>query len=787
MRPEHLSRHRLNHRPCKVFACSRCPKRFVRLDLYQRHRARHDKGMHFRNTGGVVGGDIQAQTILEEKPSPAALIVAENSPNHVGDPSKGSAMTQVDTRGTGLTTATQLDDRSRGFTAATPQVEDRSRGFSTAPPIEDRSRSFSTVPLVEDRSRGFPTAPQVEDISRSFVPTNGILPPPPPREHYPSPMESSGSMLATLHHQPTIPGAGFTYGSPPDDPETLFFDESANIWDLPDNLEWFFEAPNQNALAMTDPSLAFGLPSFLSPVANLPPFQESLGLPFSMPTTENCWFTVQSRLLQSLSSVQQDLHPHFFNPGNLAMCYNLYFENYHPHFPIIHRPTLVVTEAEPLLLAAIITLGSTLSSDELIYEIGQKIHNNLRWIIFKTGKFEPPCPLWCLQALLLVQAQAKMSSTRKNYEMAHIFHGAIITMMKRGRVYCPSLEPAGNQHTTLDLSWLQWAQQEASRRTAFFAFIMDAQHSSVFGHTPVLSVSDLRLPLPCAESLWECSTATQWHDHSQRIPKSPQFLLTLKGILGKAPPVTTWSDYSRLILLHGFLSLITNMHARESATLGIGSTKTHVKDPSGSYSQMDDWVDIISRAMGVWSFSLLSLEPSLCLEAARPLYRMAYITLHSNIVDFHILARDPALLDNPLSKREWTKAETRLKAWSRRQETKQAVLNSLLLIKETVLTGKRYVAREDNVAARPWCLYIAILLLWCYGQTVEGDPETADSTLPAEEYLARMLTELENGGDVARYAKKTRGLTWSMKYAFKECRWELLQEAYKSLCQLSGT
>jgi hypothetical protein len=47
--------------------------------------------------------------------------------------------------------------------------------------------------------------------------------------------------------------------------------------------------------------------------------------------------------------------------------------------------------------------------------------------------FEPPIPLWCLQALLLVQAYGKMISSRKNYEMAHIFHGAIITVSGLGQ------------------------------------------------------------------------------------------------------------------------------------------------------------------------------------------------------------------------------------------------------------------------------------------------------------------------------------------------------------------
>ncbi|GAA98313.1 uncharacterized protein L969DRAFT_93087 [Mixia osmundae IAM 14324] len=42
-RPDHLSRHRLNHEPVHIYRCERCPKTFVRADLLTRHVERHDK------------------------------------------------------------------------------------------------------------------------------------------------------------------------------------------------------------------------------------------------------------------------------------------------------------------------------------------------------------------------------------------------------------------------------------------------------------------------------------------------------------------------------------------------------------------------------------------------------------------------------------------------------------------------------------------------------------------------------------------------------------------------
>lgn len=241
----------------------------------------------------------------------------------------------------------------------------------------------------------------------------------------------------------TFAGLNFNYGSPPSGPDTLFFDGSANIYDLPEGLDWFFEDPQLDPLPGLDIQTIQPMSphqSFLPPVS----VNHQPSVPILPPLDSASWSIVQARLTESLRGLAPDiLQSCFFLPSNLARCYELYFQNYHEHFPILHRPTLLVTKAEPLLLASIITLGSTRIEDDVVFSIGQKIHDSLRWIIFQvntclfvrvgsliyfqTGKFEPPSPLWCLQALLVLQAQAKMFSTQKHHEMAHVFHGSILT------------------------------------------------------------------------------------------------------------------------------------------------------------------------------------------------------------------------------------------------------------------------------------------------------------------------------------------------------------------------
>ena len=571
--------------------------------------------------------------------------------------------------------------------------------------------------------------------------------------------------------------------------DTLFFDVSATMEDLPDGLEWFFEMPQHGIVAndglvgsATAPLLHTEPVIFESPL-----FSQNAAL-VSPPTANSAWSVVRPKLLMSLSALPPDvLESIFFHPCNLEFCFDLYFEKYHNHFPFLHRPTLSITESPPLLIIAIVTLGSTLATDETIFRIGQRIHDALRWIVFSSGQFEPPAPLWCLQALLLIQAQGKMFSTAKHHEMAHIFHGAILTMMQRGRAPYTTPVPKNSHCSSIRSSWRQWAEDESTRRTSFFAFIMDAQHASVFGHNPVLSVSDVRLPLPCSETLWECSSPESWKEALQHSPKPLQFLPTLKALLGRSLVPSTCSHFSRFILLHGLLSLTTHLLARDCTTLGIERGKVGNRATATPIAQVEDWKDIMSTAINCWSYSLYTLQPSLCLEAAQSIHRVAYITLYTNIADIHVFAKNPILLENHLLRKQYIKAEGRLHSWSKTAEARKAVIHSLLMVKETMFSRRHYRAREDNIAPRPWCLFQAILVLWTFGVMAGGPADEANTILGAEEYVVQVMSSLQNGNSTIMGVNKTKGLLLAMREALEGARWALLQEAYVTLGTLIDT
>lgn len=368
--------------------------------------------------------------------------------------------------------------------------------------------------------------------------------------------------------------------------------------------------------------------------------------------------------------------------------------------------------------------------------------------------------------------------------------------MRRGSCYSPDREEDGDI-SSMEKGWHRWAERELSYRAAYFAFIMDAQHSSIFGHTAALSLTDIHLPLPCADALWEAPTAAIWNRERSRAQPSPLFLPALRALLSRHPIPHTYSPFARFVLLHGLFCLTRHMIARDQTASCISVSDQQQDAGPSTTPEQDNWKDRLDRAIDTWSFSLLSQTPSLCLEAARPLQRIAHVGIHVSLLDFHILAGAPNLATGDRAQREstqFTRAYKRISEWACHRNAKRALSHCLLLIQETMFTRSRYVAAEDNIILRPWVLYNTTLVLWAYGAIVDGPEEVGGHRRSrnsfcqwtAEEYLGHMLNGLMGDGDLSqlRGTNRTTGLITAVRIALEGCRWELLEEAKETLSRI---
>lgn len=361
-------------------------------------------------------------------------------------------------------------------------------------------------------------------------------------------------------------------------PHYMFFDSSYDGQGLVEDLDWLFSEWPTNDLVTSETSAMAAL--WPLDLAGTSPgsvvSSHSIAAQPDQFLTTSIWYDIAVAVKGLLHSLpQQALQSNFFEAGPLEMFYASYFSGYNSHFPILHQASLVPGDIPPLLLVAILALGATLSTNEEHFAIAQQVHDVLRWLIFSEDAFQPPAPLWCLQALLLVQAHGKMFSSRKHHELAHIFHGSIITLMRRGSSYTDAWTEEPTATPSLERSWHHWIEEESTRRAAYFAFVMDAQHSSVFGHEPALSVSDLRLPLPSSETLWDANTASRWQRERSRLQSAPPlFLQTLRGLLAKKPLPVTLSPFARFVVLHGLFSITKHMQARDLTASDVEGERT---------------------------------------------------------------------------------------------------------------------------------------------------------------------------------------------------------------------
>jgi Fungal specific transcription factor domain len=185
-----------------------------------------------------------------------------------------------------------------------------------------------------------------------------------------------------------------------------------------------------------------------------------------------------------------------------------YWSHQHAQLPILHKPTFTADKTPNLLLLMVMAIGAATldkaygtSLTDSAAEFANFIVWHVRWEIMRDADSRPPAKLWVFQTLLLVEIYEKMYATRALHERGHIHHDSTLTLMRRGSSLIgrpaldspPSLRDdktgrSSGSNSAPDTpgseeTWTRWITEEATRRAAFAAFVMDSIHATMFGHT----------------------------------------------------------------------------------------------------------------------------------------------------------------------------------------------------------------------------------------------------------------------------------------------------------------
>lgn len=498
----------------------------------------------------------------------------------------------------------------------------------------------------------------------------------------------------------------------------------------------------------------------------------------------------------------------------------------------VHKPTFTADNTSNLLLLAIMAIGAACLGRKHNYELSQLaalLSNflawHLRWEVFLHKDFRPPGKLWMFQTLLLLELYEKMYSDRVLHERAHLHHATTITLMRRGTSLLGCFTDSRPQSPTNkddnglkrqspvaeDTWWLNFIEAESTRRAAYAAFLIDSTHATMFGHSSVMQNKELTLPLPCDENLWAAPTRDECYRLNSNIKAGGQTASFLSGLrdLTHDNPVQT-DTFGRTILMAGLLNCFCQMMQRDhqqAQSLGVGAATS------------SKWRPTLRRAFDNWShqydnFLLTTYQKpyyhhqeELTSESHSVLYHLAHMAIYVDIVECQIYAHAPKVLGRLILTAERASV---VKRWESRyhktHEMRTSVYYALSFLKSILMPDAkmkrsqafdnedhRYKARDDPLLNRPWVIYYAALVVWCYGFAKEGP--TKEPIPPRdrpgaqrrsmEDYLNKFY-RYDAKGEYAYLAEMeglngNTGLLMIVSSCFKDCRWELLKEAQNLL------
>ncbi|KAI0005784.1 hypothetical protein F4779DRAFT_597464 [Xylariaceae sp. FL0662B] len=766
-RAEHLQRHQLNHDPKEVYTCDvpDCAQTFVRPDLLQRHKKRHSASYIPRNRTSSFNIPTPKDTPQDMSVMPSPTVANAGAPRPVTfPPQPASAPRNASVL---LTTDSPVQTQ-----------------LPPPPPPPAHPPPPLTATQLSPIAHSSPWTPSMEGV-------NMMRPKPEFYSREPAPMHDQSTFVTYPNVQVPTDENGVPFGAWLFNPPTQGYQDISNIAFLEGGLESTFNnnirydhesLTSRSQFNLTPPQLSDTPDELISEYRG----QEILHY-------VQVFYQKQSKYDSKLASLLHD-------PGGdtsglslefLGECIRYYWDFVSPRLPIVHHPTFSPSRCSIFLVLVIIALGAAQMHNQdstgghpEYRAFADLIILHIRFELLAEGA-SPPVELWAVQALMLLEFYEKTYSTRLLHERAHVYHSVTLTLLRRGSPLIgqnggnttPDEQNETEQPAASDVRtwWIRWAETEAMHRVVFAAFMMDAVHAAMFGHTADMGPHEIRLPLPCDDSLWSASSPEIVRHEDGRLRmygiKPVSFLDGLKrAIHGKE--VQT-HPFGRMIIMCGLLSV--GWHIRHGETqlrwleLGSSFSETREKWCKMLLKAFDDWKISFDRSVGSddsesdGSAGQRSGSNGL-VQNASVLYHLAHISLYIDIVDCQVYAGAKALLGRKISRRDYTNVVSRMSVWAAQLTTRYAVLHAFKLLHRVLVdprqkrstgylaNGIPYSCRSDPDPHRPWIMYYATLSIWSFVRALGPSRGQPNAYRPFSPHLQR------NPTGIAEYLTKVARL-----------------------------
>ncbi|OTA90032.1 hypothetical protein M434DRAFT_78594 [Hypoxylon sp. CO27-5] len=758
-RAEHLQRHQLNHDPKTIYTCDvpDCTQTFVRPDLLARHKKRHSASYIPRNrTSSFSIPTKETVQDMSVMPSPSIVANAAGPPRPAIFPQQPASAPR--NAAVLLTSDSPIQPQPPPLPPPMAPTQPSPLGHSVP-----WTSSMDGVNIIRQKPNFYNREqPSMHDHS-TFVPYHNV------------PVPADANELEIREN----------FGAWLFDTQQTYRDFS--FANLP-FLEGGLESPFNNNIHYDHESLTSRSQLDLTPPRHCDTPDELISDNRRLEVLRyvQLFYQKQNRFDSKLANLMHDTGDDI--PGLslefLRDCMRHYWDFVSPRLPIVHQPTFSSAQCSIYLLMVMIALGAAqIYSREATRELleyktfADLIISNVRFEILTADEASPPVELWVAQALLLLEFYEKMYSSRNLHERAHVYHSVTLTLLRRGSPLIggagsesPSDEQNGTEHpATSDARtwWVKWARTESMHRVVFAAFMMDIIHAAMFGHAADMVPHEIRLPLPCDESLWSASSpeTVRLHDSNFRLygVKPISFLDGLKRAI-HGQEVQTHA-FGRMIIMCGLLSVGWHLRHRDThlkwLELGSSSSDTRDKWCNMLLKAFDDWKTSFDGAIGSndpeSDGSGTQSHSNGLIQSASVLYHLAHLSLYVDIIDCQVYAGAKRLLGRKVSTRDYANVVNRMSTWSAQPTTRRAILHAFKLLHRILMDprqkksngytnnvvgmyGIHYSCRRDPDPHRPWIMYYATLSLWSFVRARTQSRDPSNTLRPFPQQLQRSTT-----------------------------------------------
>ncbi|OCK79360.1 hypothetical protein K432DRAFT_383157 [Lepidopterella palustris CBS 459.81] len=247
----------------------------------------------------------------------------------------------------------------------------------------------------------------------------------------------------------------------------------------------------------------------------------------------------------------------------------LYFEYFHPIFPMLHQPTFNPSKAPWQLVLATAAVGCRYSKAPGSRKAANALQELLRRAIGLTCEQDNSNvrEIWLAQAILLNSLGMTYSGDKRLLEIAEACRSFGITLCRRNGCLKHVAEAISIDSvcrgSALEEKWRQWIRDESRRRLGFCCWLVDSQLVLYLDSSPAMGVDEPQQQLPCQEAVWDAPSAEEWKIlflEQQRTGLRYNISATLRNLRLSHLPLPNFGDFARLVLVFAIYRCTVSMH-----------------------------------------------------------------------------------------------------------------------------------------------------------------------------------------------------------------------------------